>query len=134
MPKSSKIFLNFGMMNTMMNVKMPTATDDDDGRVDHRADDFALERLGLFFEFRKALKNDFQGTAGLAGLDHVHVEAVEALGMLGHRLRKRTAGLDVIDDVDQARSSERSASSDVRGSAATATPADRRPAGWRTAG
>ena len=26
MPNSSKIFLNFGMIGTMMNVRMPTAT------------------------------------------------------------------------------------------------------------
>ena len=63
----------------MMNVKMPTATDDDDDRIDHRAFDLALERFGSFLEVGQALQNDFQRTAGLAGLDHVHVQAVEAL-------------------------------------------------------
>ena len=55
---------------------------DDDDRVDHRAFDFALERFGPFLEVGEALENDFEGAARLAGLDHVDVEAVEALGLL----------------------------------------------------
>ena len=77
----------------MMNVKMPTATDDDDDRVDHRAFDLALERFGSFLELGQALQNDFQRTARLAGLDHVDVQAVEGLGALGHRLGERRARL-----------------------------------------
>ena len=83
----------------MMNVKMPTATDDDDDRVDHRAFDFALERFGPFQEVGEALENDFQGTARLAGLDHVDVQAVEALGALGHRFGERGAAFDFVAGV-----------------------------------
>ena len=36
----------------------------------------------------------FQRTARLAGLDHVHVQPVEALRALGHAFRKRRAGFD----------------------------------------
>ena len=100
-PKSSKIFSNFGMILIMMNVRMADGDDDDDDRVDHRADDLALEALGLLLEVGQALEDDFQRTAGLAGLDHVHVEPVERLGVLGHRLGEGGAGLDVLDDVDQ---------------------------------
>src|SRR5262249_49114205 len=56
--------------------------DDGDG-VDHGPGDAPLEALGLFLEVGKTLEDDFQGTAGLTGLDHVDIEAVEALGVLG---------------------------------------------------
>ena len=101
MLKSLKIFSNFGMMKTMMNVKMRDGDQDDHDRVDHGAGDLALEALGLFLEVGQALEDDFEGTAGLAGLDHVDVEAVEALGVLAERLGERAAGFDVVDDVDE---------------------------------
>ena len=52
---------------------------------------FRLWRLLL--ELGQALENDFEGTAGLAGLDHVDVEVVERLGLLGHRFGERVARL-----------------------------------------
>src|SRR5262249_36839455 len=75
--------------------------EDDDRRVDHGALDAAGQALGLFLELREGLEDDFDGAAGLAGLDHVHVEAVEALGVLAERLAQGRAGLDVVDDVDE---------------------------------
>src|SRR5207302_9419408 len=38
---------------------------------------------------------------GLAGLDHVDVEAVEALGVLAEGFAERAAGLHVINDVQE---------------------------------
>ena len=76
-------------------------TDDDDG-VDQGALDFAFQGLGPFLELGETFEDDFQRTAGLAGLDHVDVEAVEGLGRLGHRLGERGPALDLVADVDQA--------------------------------
>src|SRR5205823_11416332 len=56
--------------------------DDDDG-VNHRALDAAGQALGLFLELGKAAQNDFERAARLAGPDHVDVESVKTLGMLG---------------------------------------------------
>ena len=100
-PNSSKIFLNFGMMITMMNDQDAHGDADDDRRVHHRPDDLLLQALGLFLELGQALEDDFQGTAGLAGFHHVHVQPVEALRVLGHRFGERHARFDVFDDVDQ---------------------------------
>ena len=72
---------------------------DDDDRVDHRAFDFALERFGPFLEVGQALQNELQRTARLAGLDHVHVQPVEALGALGHAFGERGAGFDFVAGV-----------------------------------
>ena len=74
---------------------------DDHDRVDHGALDLPLEGLGLFLEVGQALKDDFEGTAGLARLDHVAVQPVERLGVLGERLGQRLAALDVLDHVPQ---------------------------------
>ncbi len=84
--KSSKIFSNFGMMKIMMNARIGDGDRDDDARVDHGALDAAGQALGLFLELGQAAENDFEGAARLAGLDHVDVEAVEALGVLAERL------------------------------------------------
>ena len=61
-----------------------------------------LEALGLLLEVGEPLEDDFEGAAGLAGLDHVDVEPVEALRVLAERLGEGRAGLDVVDDVDRA--------------------------------
>src|SRR6185437_7643371 len=50
---------------------------DHDHRVDERAFDLALQGLGFLLELGQAAENDFQGTAGLASLDHVHIQPVE---------------------------------------------------------
>ena len=73
----------------------------DHHRVDHRPLDLFLQRLGLLQEVGQALEDDLQRAAGLAGLDHVHVQAVEGLGLPGHRLGERVARLDVFADVDE---------------------------------
>src|SRR5208337_4174112 len=70
-------------------------------RVNHGSLDLPLERLGLFLEVGQALKDRFESTAGLARLDHVAVQPVERLGMLGERLGERLAALDVLDHVAQ---------------------------------
>ena len=62
--------------------------EDDHDRVDHGRLDPPLERLGLLLEVGQALEDRFEGTAGLARLDHVAVEPVERLGMLGRTLRR----------------------------------------------
>ncbi len=77
---------------------------DDRDRVDHGPLDLAFEALGLLLELGQSLENDFEGTAGLARLDHVDVEVVEGLGLLGHRFGERVARFDVFDDADQRRS------------------------------
>ena len=61
---------------------MPHGEDDDRDRVDQGALDLAFQRFGPFLELGQTLENDFQGTARLAGLDHVDVEPVEGLGRL----------------------------------------------------
>ena len=58
-----------------------------------------LRRLGLFLEVGQALEDRLESTAGLARLDHVAVEPVERLGVLGKRLGERLAALDVLDHV-----------------------------------
>src|SRR5271157_3092356 len=68
---------------------------DDHDRVDHGSLDLPLERLGLFLEVGQALEDRFESTAGLARLDHVAVEPVERLGMLGERLGERLAALEI---------------------------------------
>ena len=61
-----------------------------------------LSDSGLFLELGQAAENGFQGAARLAGFDHVDVQPVEGLGLLGHRLAQGRARLDVVADVDQA--------------------------------
>ena len=73
----------------------------DDRRVDHGTYHAAFEGLGLFLEFRQALKDHLQGTAGLAGLDHVDVKLIETLRALAHRLGQGASRFDVVDDVHQ---------------------------------
>ena len=75
--------------------------DDDDDRVDHRRLDPPLQRLRLLLEVGQALEDRLEGTAGLARLDHVAVEPVERLGVLGEGLGEGRAALDVLDDVAQ---------------------------------
>ena len=75
---------------------------DHDDRIDHGAFDLALERLRSLHELGQAAENDFQRTAGLAGLDHVHVQAVEGLGAFRHGLAERRAAFDLVADVHQA--------------------------------
>ena len=101
MPKSLKIFWNWGTIFNMMKTRMPTAKSDDEDRVDHGAADLALERLGAFLELGEPLEDDFQGAARLARLDHVDVQAVEGLGRLGHGLGERGAAFDFLADVDE---------------------------------
>ena len=85
-----------------MNVKMQHGHQDDHDRIDQRAFDLAFERQRTFLELGQALENGFQGTARLAGLDHVDVQAVEGLGAFGHGLREGGAGFDVVAGVHQA--------------------------------
>jgi hypothetical protein len=69
--------------------------DDHDGDgVEHGGDDLALDFLGLFHELGEAVEDDFENAAELAGLDHVHIEAVENLGMLREALGEGAAALD----------------------------------------
>ena len=74
---------------------------DDEDRVDHRAANLALQRLGPLLELGQALENDFQCAARLAGLDHVHVQPIERLGRLAHGLGERGAAFDLLADVDE---------------------------------
>ncbi len=73
---------------------------DDDGHdhdgagIKHGGDDFAFDLLRLFHELGKAVEHDFQHAAQFAGLDHVHEQAVENLGMLRQALGKRAAAFD----------------------------------------
>ena len=64
--------------------QMQDGDSDDQNRdgVEHGGDDLALDLLGFFHELRKAVQDDFQHTAQLAGLHHVHVEAVEHFRVL----------------------------------------------------
>ena len=64
--------------------------------------DFPFEGFGPLFELGQTLENDFEGTARLAGLDHVDVEAVEGLGAFGHCLGEGGSGFDFLADVDEA--------------------------------
>ncbi len=75
---------------------------DDDDRIDHRPFDLPLERLGAFLELGEPAENDFERAARLAGLDHVHIEAVEGLGRFGHGLAERGPAFDLVADVHQA--------------------------------
>src|SRR5262249_15740643 len=75
--------------------------EDDHARIDHGPGDAPLEALGLFLGVGQALEDDFQGAAGLGGLDRVDVQAVEALGVPGKGLAQRAARFDVIDHVDE---------------------------------
>src|SRR5207244_831570 len=45
--------------------------------------------------------NDFERTAGLAGLDHVDVKPIETLGVFAERFGERGAAFNIIDDIDQ---------------------------------
>ena len=76
--------------------------DDDGDRVDQGAFDLAAEGLVALLELGEALEDDFQGAARLARLDHVHVEAVERLRRLAHRLGQGRPALDLVADVDEA--------------------------------
>ena len=107
---------------------------DDHDRVDHGADDLAFQALGLFLEVGQALQDDFQSAAGLAGLDHVDVEAVEALGMLAERLGQGGARLDVVDHVDEGVLEHAGLHLVFEDLQAAQARAGRRPAGWRTGG
>ncbi len=74
---------------------------DHDDRVDHGPFDFSPEGLGPLLEVGQPLEDDFEGPTGLTGLDHVDVQAIEALGTLGHRLGEGGAGFDVVAGVLQ---------------------------------
>ena len=83
---------------------------DDHGRVDHGADDLLLELGGLFHEVGQAGEDQVEHAARLAGVDHVDVELVERLGVLGHRVGERAAAFDLVghaadDRLEQARAS-----------------------------
>ncbi len=99
--KSSKIFWNAGTILIMMKARMPHGEEHDGDRVDQGALDLALQGLGPLLELGQAAEDDFQGTARLAGLDHVDVEAVEGLGRFGHGLGEGGPALDLVADVDQ---------------------------------
>ncbi len=80
-----------------------------DGEHGHRVDqgryDLALQPGGLLAELGQALQHDVQHAARLAGLDHVAVEFVEGLRILGHALGEGGAALHLVghraDDVLQ---------------------------------
>ena len=100
-PKSLKIFSNGGH-DLQHDEDEDAAGEGDHGdRVDQGALDLAAEGFGPLLELGQTLEDDFQGTAGLAGLDHVDVEAVEGLGGLGHGLGERGPAFDLVADVDQ---------------------------------
>jgi hypothetical protein len=67
----------------------------DDHRVDHGGNDLVFEFLGLFLVFGETVEDDFEHTAEFAGLDHVDVELVEDLGVLGEGFGEGGAALDV---------------------------------------
>jgi len=75
--------------------------EDDHDRVDHGRLDPPLQGLRLLLEVGQALEDGLQGTAGLAGLDHVAVELVERLGVLGEGVGEGGPALDVLDDILQ---------------------------------
>jgi hypothetical protein len=91
---------NFGTMKVMIASTTATAIVMTHGGVDRRADDLPLQRLHALHEARETLEDDVEHAAGLAGLDHVDVELVEGLRMLGEGLGERGAGLDVLGDFD----------------------------------
>src|SRR5204862_683259 len=76
--------------------------DDADGdgndhhRVDHGADDFLFELLGLFHEIGQTGENQVEHAAGFAGVHHVYIELVEGLWIFGHGIRQRAAAFDVV--------------------------------------
>jgi hypothetical protein len=57
--------------------------------------------LRALLEFGQALQNDFERTARFTRLDHVDVEVVEGLGLLGHRLGERASRFDIFNHTDQ---------------------------------
>ncbi len=71
--------------------------DDDHGRrVDHGRDHVAAQLDDLLDVGRKALEDEVEDAAGLAGLDHVDEELVEDFGVARHGRRQRRAFLDVL--------------------------------------
>ncbi len=61
----------------------PHGDDDDDHRVDHGGDDLVFEFLGLFLVFGETVEDEFEDPAEFTGFDHVDVELIEDLGVLG---------------------------------------------------
>ena len=70
----------------------------DDHRIDHRGNDLVFQLLGLFLVFGETVEDDFEHTAEFAGLDHVDVELVEDLRVLGERLGEGGTALDVFGE------------------------------------
>src|SRR5439155_2356808 len=66
----------------------------DGAGIKHGGLDFAADFLRLFHELGQPVQNHFQHSAQFAGLDHVHVEAVEHLGMLRQPLGEGAPALD----------------------------------------
>ena len=74
---------------------------DDHDRIDHRADDLALQLLRLFHEVGQTIENHVENPARLTGRHHVDVESVERLGVLAERFGQRSAALDILGDTAQ---------------------------------
>jgi hypothetical protein len=68
---------------------------EDNGRVDHRALDAALELRLLFDLVRDAVEDVVEHPRRLAGLHHRDVQLVEHLRVARHRLGEQQASLDV---------------------------------------
>ncbi len=76
---------------------------DDHRGVDQRTLDASTEPLALLHEVGEPLEDDVEHAADLTGRDHLRVEAVEGLRMLGHRVGEGGTGFDVLGDVAEDR-------------------------------
>ncbi len=133
-PKSSKIFLNLGMMQYMMKPTISVATVITAHGINHGPLHFAFQALGTFLELGQTLQNDFQSPAGLPGFDHVDVQVVERLGLFGHRFGQRVPDFDIFDHIDQRVFERAGFGLAFQNSQASAESAGRHPAAWRAAG
>ena len=100
-PKSLNMFSKPGMTKSEQDREHADEDDDDDARVDHRAADLPAQLHGLLDVHREALEDGVEDAAHLAGLDEVHVEVVEHLGVAAQRVAERRALLDARFDVAQ---------------------------------
>jgi hypothetical protein len=63
-------------------------------RVKHCGDNLAFDLLSFLHELGQTLEYDFEHAAQFAGLDHVHVQAVENLRVLRETFGKSAATFD----------------------------------------
>ena len=89
---SLKIFSNAGTILIMMNVKMPTATDDDDDRVDHRAFDFALRAIrDRSWKSARRCRMTSSAPPASPALIMLTYRRLKTLGALGHRFARASS-------------------------------------------